>query len=206
MDDPQHSPPHTTQPQIEPEIHDGFDAMFRRVRKYGTKAARAKWPYYAEEYANVVKKLLDNLATTKRPQIVRSEGIKIATIKSQYYQGLQYLLDYMDPDKRYDMIKNATKASTDHYNSTITITHKLSASRAFDNAVNQALTNALDGGWRERFEDYIMTAKAGEKFHITNVILSDADVAYAKNMLVPVDELFFYRIDSKEILVVRDNK
>lgn len=155
--------------------------------------------YYNAAFANDTKVLLDKLHASKQRIVIPAIDTSVNTIRFQYYQGLSYLVEHCDPDGHYKNLKAKTKL--------LTFADRIELHIRF---VRSTLKEAVVvTEWKEAFESFLETAAANEKFHRTNLALSDDDVAWIQNQLVSLtkengEPLFYGKFDKNEILLIKD--
>lgn len=156
--------------------------------------------YYSEQAALFSKKILDQLHETKLPVRIRPDGYAINSLRVQYYQGLRYLLDNLDPSKHYFQLSKITKCSTANKEyAEFTIRGTL-ASQTLETVVP----------WKDQFSDYLDTATPGKKLGPLDVSLSAADLQWIEGQLSGLvkpngDPLFLAQVEiGKPLLLIRD--
>jgi hypothetical protein len=183
---------------MEEDISIGLTNFAREVHEYGTKEARQKWPYYKESVAIAVRDKLDRLHERKVPQRIIADGISVHTLRLQYYQGVHYLLDELDPDGKYRELYNNTKAETKVYEGYIELFVRrrggIGAAAMLDN----------DGTWKEQLEEFLTVATPGAKFQRVNIVITDDDKNWIDGLLNPLGELFISKVDNNSVLIIRD--
>jgi hypothetical protein len=181
----------------DPMIQEGIELFLRKQETISIEERRAKWPYYNEHIGHSIKVLLDKLFTTQHPQRVLAGNLSVNTLRTQYFQGVQYLLDKMDDEQgTYRARYNNTRCFTMRNEGYIEL-----HIRYRDKALEASSIVVSD--WREKFEEFLQEAKPGEKYHM-DMALSDEDITWAKNMLEPLGNMFISKVDKSSILVVRD--
>lgn len=173
------------------------------LQKFKNTSSRGSMFYYTEEQALAAKKILDTLHETKCPVRVRPvQGRSLRTIRQQFYQGVYYLLDNLDPNGIYRRYFEQTKASitTGDY---VEFTYKEHSDSAL-NSIEVVIP------WREDFAMFLDKAVANAKFYRNDISLSTADLEWINNQLVGLvkkngDPLFFGEIEiGKPLLLIRD--
>lgn len=170
------------------------------------KAIKSSQFYYTEEQANNVKKLLDTLHTTKESLFIQAGDNSISTLRVKYYQGKDYLLDNLDPNKHYLYLTSLTKVTTKPGGLLFSVRI------APKNKVSLLDFVVVIPDWRTKLEDFLETATPNQKFFLENLKLSDKDLTWISNQLAgltkTVDEqaipLFYGEITPDKILLIRD--
>jgi hypothetical protein len=181
----------------DPMIQEGIELFLRKQATISVEERRAKWPYYNEHIGHSIKVLLDKLFSTQHPQRVLAGNLSVATLRNQYYQGAHYLLDKMDDGEgTYRARYNNTRCLTMHREGYIEL-HIRYRDRALE------ASSPVISDWRERLEEFLQESKPGEKFHM-DIALSPDDIAWTKNMLEPLGNMYISKVDKNAILIVRD--
>jgi hypothetical protein len=193
---PGQPPPEAPPPPPEAKVQAGL-AAYMKLSEDTPKDARQRKtkPYYSAEYAQHAKAILDKLHTGGKPIRVNCQGISVITASLQYYQGAAYLRDH-DESGKYDALFLASKCSREEqYNY---IEFKIRARKKCVIADIQ-----ISAPWREELLHFIDTAEEKQKYHRDDVSLTDEDIAWFNNLLIPLEKLFIFRASHNDILVVR---
>lgn len=154
---------------------------------------RKSYPYYSEVYAREAKIILDKLHTGGVPLRIPCGELSVVTASLQYYQGSEYLRDH-DESGKYTQLFQATKCMRENGFLEFRI-------RQRRKLLTESLTTAAP--WREDFLEFLDKSQEGEKFHRTDVTLTDEDIAWFNNQCAPLEQLFIFNASHNEILVVR---
>lgn len=155
------------------------------------KTANDKRPYYNEEMGDEVRSLLDRLHDAKLPLRILADEYSSTTLKLRYYGGAAYLSDH-NPSYA-EKVKNTICRKYDDW-----IELHIKRRRSF--ATVQAVG---DQSWRHQFERFLEEANPGDKLPLTGLALSEDDIIWFHNQLLPLQTLFVGRATPTEILVIR---
>lgn len=162
--------------------------------------SRTQW-YYNESIAKEVQEFLDKLHTTKQALRISRQGVNTNTLRLRYYQGVKYLLEFLDPKGVYKDLYSKTKCITfdDH------IQLVLRTARA---TVVESLAP-----WKEELVTFLETAAPNDKFVRTDVTLEEDDITWINNLLAPLTKkdsqnndvpLFYGQVERNKIILIRD--
>ena len=149
---------------------------------------KKKGAYYTEVNANRWRKILARLHTARLPQRIPLNGMSPNTLRSQYYQGLDYLKDH-NPECK-EMIESTRCMTTDYYIE-LHIKRKVRWS-SYDAAP-----------WRDELDIFITSSSPGQKLERVDVCLSPEEITDIENKLAPLDSLFIWQIEQNLIKVIR---
>ena len=151
-------------------------------------------PYYNLSQGQAVRKILEAIiAAPDKIQRIPGMGVKLTTIRQQWYQGVEYVLDNLDKDNRYKQLTQNLRTKLDHGYLTVFVTGA--------NLVPLQATPMTNH--RMNLENFIETAEPGDKFPDEQVLLSDEDVMELSSIMLGLEELFDYHIDRTTIKVIR---
>ena len=158
--------------------------------------------YYREEYAEQLKKELDNMIDTKRSKVFRYDIMPNLSPTSIYLwinQSFRYILDNLDPDKKYAKLYHSIKIEriksvgvTISYRDLITNTFKGEDFVARQDKVR----------WTQQIDDYLSNENVTKPLHIQNLILTPEEVAQLKSELEDLSSIQ-YSVTSREIKLIK---
>ncbi len=180
----------------EPQIQEGIEQYLRKAEQITTASRRAKWAYYNEHIGSSVKILMDRLFTSLRPIRITAGKLSVNTIRLQFYQGIQYVIDYMDDTEQTYLKRYRNTRCVCYRNEGYIELHIRYRERILEG--HEVVTN-----WREEFEAFIESAEPGKRFYY-EMALTDDDVAWARNLIEPLGSMFIADINNTKILVIRD--
>ncbi len=160
------------------------------------KTYRHRWPYYKERYAVAVRKLLDTLFENKEFLRVPAVGLTVETLRQQYFQGSQFLVDYMDPDGRYGVMKSEVRCRAYKRDGFIELNRRITIE-------DQVPTTDTVRPWRDELLEFLEIAEPGSKYQ-KPVKMSDADQSWARSQLEPFGAEFIWQVTNREIIVIKD--
>lgn len=156
-------------------------------------------PYYKEEYARAAEQILRKVITTKRAMRIQVQGQSILSLRTQYYQGLQYFIDNLDSTGEIAKFKAMTRCCTNFDDYYIEIRMKRSLINATPEDPEE---NPAD--WRVEFFDFLENSTRGQKYQ-RFLPLTDADVQWMSAQLDPLGDKFLSKITREEQLIIKDS-
>jgi len=156
------------------------------------KRSRRK-PYYTLRHGQNILRVLDALyKNPDQPQKISASGIAPETVRSQFYQACEYVVDHLDPEKKY--VKLLEQITTHKERGYIIVRRK-----GGELVVSASLVN-----YRMNLEAFIEVASPGDKFPVEQpVLMSDEEVMEVLGVLSGLEELFLYRVSRTELEVIR---
>jgi hypothetical protein len=175
-------------PPIDPALLADLIATTRAIQKSvltANQIGNSRRPYYTETWAKEVADILTAVATTGEPKLLPKGDYDITTIKNRWYQGKDYLLEHLDPDKLYAGYNKCVSASIDRKRGVFIAPFKR--------------TNSLGAikiePWKPRFEEFLETAVDGQMFERIGTGLCADDYTYLEDMLSPLADMFVWHCD-----------
>lgn len=176
------------------------------------KASKAAQFYYTEERALQVKKILDtlhhpNADGLKEPLFIPAAGGTLNTLRTQWYQGKDYLLDNLDPDNHYKKLLALTEVKTRQDG----LFFRALTKPKNKNTLTDFMVAIPD--WRDKLELFLETASPRDKFFLDKLVLSQKDKDWINGQLAGLVKyvgddpipLFFGDITDTSILLIRDD-
>jgi len=151
-------------------------------------------PYYDELYGGYVRELIDKVVSSGQPHIIPVGDHTFYTIRAQWYQGLEYLVDHLDPTYRNKC--GCLKVEGNHKRG-LTISPKPEKGILAAYAIVP---------WKKPLLDFIDEAQHRDKFERIGLPLTEDDINWVIAQLNPVKDLFIYNIDERQIQIVRVDK
>lgn len=181
-------------PDLTPKEEDPFIALREQLKAH--KTFRHRWPYYKETFARAAMKIVSDVTTEARAKRYAAFGISVETLRSQFYQGLEYAIEYLDPDGELAAKRKGIRCRTDYIGKYIEVYPVRSLLDAKELA-------SEDEGWRDRVLNFLEESTRGAKFHL-EVTLSSEDQAWLRSQLEPLGEAFIYQITPREVTIIKD--
>ena len=163
------------------------------ARKAAATVSRGNRPYYCEKYAEVVKETIDRVLSTGEVLIFPAVGVSPTTVKLQWYQGKEYLVNVLDESYK----EKAEK-----------IMACLDKKRGLIVAVKPKrglVEPRADKPWRVDLLKFIENSTAGDIRRWQGLALADDDIDFLHEQLNPLKDIFAYDydIDQGIIRVIR---
>lgn len=153
-------------------------------------ASKSVRPYYREKYAEWVREICKQIIETGNVLILPAVNISAATLKSQWYQGLAFLTEVLDPD----FTPNAKR---------ITATYDKRRGLIVALKVDPGLTApVVYQRWKEDLQKWMGEAtETGELFQKLGLALPDEDIHWLHDTMRPLEDMFAYDVDQKRGLI-----
>lgn len=142
-------------------------------------------PYYTAKWAGYVANILTHVYTTGEPQLIPEGENTKATIRNQWYQAKEYLLQHMDPEGKYREMDESI--SSDYANKRGMI---ISPKRR--TGISRTVPIVP---WRPKLEEFIETAVENQKFERIGIGLTEEDAKYVNELLLPLQDMFVFHAD-----------
>lgn len=144
--------------------------QFKRI------ADRRNQPYYNEKTAREVQRAIDYMIKEKKsiefPSSLRP-SLKLSSFRNVLSQGLIYLIDNLDPDKRYKNFRREFEINTDEV-------HKCIAFSLIDKDMNlpfrEVKTSSSFDDVKEWMEKYMKEMMPGQKIEMPNISVMAFDL------------------------------
>jgi len=151
-------------------------------------------PYYKESTGLEVKRILDLVARTGRTWEVPIGEFTLSTIRQKWYQGLNWLLENADPEKRYADINSRLDVRA-YSRRGLVIRPKAEA--------GILAAYAEDDKWKEEFLSFVQDSEPRQKFERYGIPITPEDILWINNLLAPIASRFVWSVDIKGFSVVR---
>lgn len=169
---------------------EGVAAMTANIAR---KAKKSK-PYYHKEAALEAKQWIDKLHSNEqegKSLLIISETLMPNSQALRFWQGQEYLVDNLDPDKIYNTLKDKHKLTKGRHACELSIAYKASA------------TTVTEGReWKFELEKFMHTAEHLQKIIFTNTFDAE-DEDYIRTTLDQLNDLFVYDLKPNMLLVIR---
>lgn len=168
--------------------------LFSAMTKYRHMEIHAKKPYYTERFAMQAKGFLDMLHGPGDHTKIRIEleGRRPDSIRLQLYQGIEYLVDNMDTEGLYSLLKEATN-----------IRMFADCVEMYVDPTKKGATIDKERTWKLELDSFLIEAQVCETFH-KHTLLTEADIEYIHNAFAQFPpEQFAYRVSKGELRAVR---
>lgn len=163
-------------------------ALTKQVAESALKAnqvGRTRKPYFTEKWAGRVAEVLELVYTTGEPRLIPEGDFTASTITNQWYQGKDYLIRFMDPEKKYANMLVAIGAEYQKRRGLIIAPRKRRG----------ILATVKIQPWRGKFEEFIETAEELQKFERIGIGLTQDDFEYVRDILEPLSDMFVWHMD-----------
>lgn len=179
---------------------DQMKAMVETITKTADMLAKSQHrgtsylPYYKEEFALEVAKVVRAVITTGKPHLIPKRDQSFSTVKNRFYQAKKYLEDHLDPDDTFKRIFTTALDITAPSERGILIRPKKERGSLKGYAV-------VD--WRPELADFIAESKPREKFERIGIPITAEDVAWIAEQLKGIEQFFLTEINETAIILVR---
>lgn len=163
-------------------------ALTKQVAESVLKANQvgtSRKPYYTEKWASRVAEILELVYTTGEPRLIPEGDFTASTITNQWYQGKDYLVRFMDPDKKYAEMLVAIGAEYQKKRGLVIAPRRRRG----------ILAAVKIQPWKGKFEEFIETAAELQKFERIGVGLTQEDFDYVRDTLTPLSDMFVWHVD-----------
>lgn len=159
-------------------------------------------PYYNEASAAFVKKVVDELISTKETVVIAKQDYSVNALRVKWYDGWKYLKEHLDKDGFYKAAWTRIACRTADNGLEIYL-------RRTTRPIGQLLDKPLiiAHPWREQFLNFIENEQAiNSKFLREDVALTAEDIIWAETNMVDLRDLYLYSFEPNKILVIRVDK
>jgi hypothetical protein len=165
--------------------------------KKSNQIGASRKPYYTEKWAGYVKEIIDAIKETAQPRLIPIGDMSETTIKLQWYQGKEYLLDHLDPKGEYKALDDILVASPVKKRGLIISPVQRKG----------VMKSVVVQPWRPRLEEFLEVAQPLEKFERVGLGLAEEDVLWLKSLFTGLDDMFVWDVDLDHdvLLVIRKN-
>lgn len=165
--------------------------------KKANQIGSSRRPYYTEKWAGYVKEIFLAIKENAQPRLIPIGDMSDTTIKLQWYQGKEYLLDHMDPTGEFKELDKILVASPSRKRGLIISPVQKQG----------VMKSVVVQPWKPALEDFLETAQALDKFERVGVGLSEEDLLWVKSLLIELNDLFVWDVDLDHdvITVIRKN-
>lgn len=173
------------------------------VRKKPVGWARKSYAtYYRPEYAEQLKRELDNMLETNKSKVFRYDMTPSLSPSSIYMwvnQSFRYILDFMDPDKKYLNLHH--RISIERIKGVgVTISFRPLCSDSFKGVDFVAREDKVK--WKKKMDDYLSDNDNIKPLHIDNLVLTSEEVVQLKSELEELTNIQ-YSVSSREIKLIK---
>ena len=181
-------------PQPSPEELQDLLSQTRSVLDTLKKAnhiGHVRKPYYTEKWAGEVKTIIDLVCENAEPRLIPEGGYTATTIRNQWYQAKQYLLDHLDPTGAY---KEKDKLLTAEYvkrRGLIVSPHQRKG----------IMASVVVQPWRPKLEEYLEIAAPFQKFERVGIGLTEGDSLWVHGLLSPYADMFVWTVDVEHDII-----
>lgn len=184
---------------INAKLARAFDSLQAAKEELGTGTkgkVRARRPYYNETFGMAAKEIVDQLLRdTTAPIKLAVHGISPATERQKLYQGLEYLVEQLDPDGKYAQARPfiRTHLGPDH------VLVRMAGVEFAGFAFKKVTVDYVD-----ELTEFINTSEPGQIYKPEGVILTDTQIAHIKSLLDPMGDLFTAIVMRNKLYVLRN--
>jgi hypothetical protein len=158
---------------------------------------RRNWSYYNQVYADGAKRLLDILHTKGETIRIPAQGMSIETLRLQYYQGIQYLLDNGPDAEKYAALYKKTRGKPYRSDGFF----ELSIRKTILDA--QPTTSQVQP-WKEAILEFMEVAAPGSRLPKMVRHFTEDDKAWLRCQLDPFGAEFVWQVTDDELILIRD--
>lgn len=174
------------------EIAKALLEMQKSLEKSNVKG-RSIYPYYTEQHAQEMAKILEHVTTTGHPKDLYASNNSAATVKQKVYQAIKYLVEHLDPDGNYARMR-----------SLCIISNTSRGVRIQPRPEKGLLSETFnDTEWKEKLLDFLTIAKPKQKIEWIGLPLTSADVKWAQDKIRPHEQHFVADVNLTQIIIVR---
>ncbi len=157
----------------------------------------AKHRFYREGFALYAKRIVDKVISTKEPHIVALNGGNPITARMQWYQGVKYLREVLDPSYENPSKRIGARWHGDYIEFYYKKFHEPDLSSLPETQASQ---------WKDEFILWMDREKAlGEKFNPANVFLTPEDIRWGEMQMNGLEKFYLYVFKQTEVLVIRED-
>lgn len=162
---------------------------------------RSNCPYYKPLFALQFRDALEFVIKMNSPFVWRykeHENLSKTSLYLRIAQGKQYLLDHLDPEKKYAAICALVSISRERNIGVVIRVHNaLRESKTF-------MPTPLDeegsaASWKHKMEDWIEHGEIGSEFLVDNLSMGEEEVLSLKHSLGAFDDVIAYNITQTKI-------
>jgi hypothetical protein len=174
-------------PGLDPDIADLLATTKGLVNqiKMSNEIGGVRRPYFTEKWAKEVGVLMKHVYTTGEPRLIPVGDLSTSTIRNQWYQGKEYLLQFLDPDKSYAEMDTVVAAEYIKKRGLLVSPRKQRG----------ILQHIAIVPWRPKFEEFLETAVEMQMFERVGLGLTEDDAKYVNETLYPLSDMFVWHID-----------
>lgn len=159
--------------------------------------------YYTEKAANFLKPYVDAMIEDGyKPVCFAYEDFKLTfsknSLKQFVHAGLRYLADNMDtPDLKYERFKLTVMVRIRSVG--VYLINRAENERP---QIARAVTESQDAiNWKTALSDFLATSEPGEKFQMTDLLLSEDDQSYIESLMSNAED-FMHSVAINSIKVI----
>lgn len=195
-----------TNPELRKKLYAAVDG--EPPHKTSSPNREAHWnrrtvmSYYKEPFAKELQVVLDGMLLDEEDREFRFVDFPRYTKNTLYAkinQSWLYLVDCLDPDKKYVALRQRTEIKTTKTGIRIKFTTPGSEIPLHAVKVEKEV---FTHKWKDKFDDFVENGKIGEKLHLTKLSLSEEDIQDLKMSLYSIDSIL-HRITTSEIKLIK---
>lgn len=174
---PQLTPEQAAALKKDPEAAAVFIEESMRDRPKGW-SRRSTASYYSEEFGQHVKDIFDQMLDTKQDVLIPlKRNRSVDTLYLMLHQGCKYLLENMDTDNKYAILREAIIMRRKK-GVGVLVEYKQADEKGLGAVILDKKPDRAE--WRDRMEVWLNDSKVGEHFKVEGLLLSPQEIKELK--------------------------
>jgi len=165
------------------------------------------YTYYKEDCALLIKKYLDQAETEGKNILVENKpfGISRNTLVQQFYQGALYLVERLDPNGKYKLLR--TRLEFQKHKEGVMVYWKYKMPIKTEALSYDGIPVDIDAGpkIKEELIDFLENGKDETKFQKSGLALSQEHQDYIKDLCSGISNIIPLVVNSNRIIIVKSS-